>query len=39
LLAGGGGAQIIFSAVAGRQSALYAGAVSLHYLLPKVLRE
>jgi hypothetical protein len=34
VLAGGEGAQIIYSAAAERQWALRAGAVSPHYLLP-----
>jgi hypothetical protein len=38
-LAGGGGAEIIYSAAVGRRSAPHAGAVSPHYLLPKVLSE
>lgn len=35
MLAGGGAAQIIYSAAAGRQSTPYAGAVSPHYLVPR----
>ena len=34
MLAGGGGAQIIYSAAAGHQLAPHAGGVSAHYLLP-----
>ena len=34
MLAGGGGAQIIYSAAADHQAAPHAGAVSPHYLLP-----
>jgi hypothetical protein len=33
MLADGGGAQIIYSAAPGHQSALHAGAFSRHYLL------
>jgi len=35
MLAGGGGAQIIYSAAVGHQSAPHAGALSQHYPLPK----
>jgi hypothetical protein len=34
MLAGRGGAQIIYSAAAGRQSAPHAGVISPHFLLP-----
>jgi hypothetical protein len=34
VLAGRGGAQIIYSAAAGRQWALHAGVISPHFLLP-----
>ena len=34
MLAGGGGAQIIYSAAADRQSAPHAGVISPHFLLP-----
>jgi len=34
MLAGRGGAQIIYSAAAGRQSAPASGVISLHFLLP-----
>jgi hypothetical protein len=34
MLTGGGSAQIIYSAAAGRQSATHAGVISPHLLLP-----
>jgi hypothetical protein len=34
MLTGGGSAQIIYSAAAGRQSATHAGVNSPHFLLP-----